>query len=227
MLWSTRSDSLRLLKRRFQTTDRLVKESFSLYDALIRRWDELWESGEPLERLSGLLTTKARYLAHGQFSLILDGYGQEAGALLRLQIECLQLLRYLRTDPTRADAIMERKRFPKAGVVAKANKGILRGLRGHLSEHASHVNLSYYSLRHGFDERLHGFREQPALAASTLNQNSRMLVAMNALTLQESAECLVIADEQALVDVAVALDHHVAQAKRILQRMSKESDGGG
>jgi hypothetical protein len=42
---------------------------------------------------------KAKNLALGSYSLVLDGLGQEAGALMRPMIEYAELLAYFRLHP--------------------------------------------------------------------------------------------------------------------------------
>jgi hypothetical protein len=58
----------------------------------------------------------------GVYSLMLDGLGQEAGALLRPLIETLELLVYLRLEPARIDQAIEEK-LPSAGQIAKKIEG--------------------------------------------------------------------------------------------------------
>lgn len=66
-------------------------------------------------RVCGLTLLKAKHLALGAYSLILDGLGQEAGALLRPFIEYTELLTYFRKFPSKVDAAIKGK-LPSAGV---------------------------------------------------------------------------------------------------------------
>jgi hypothetical protein len=95
-------------------------------------------------RICGLTLLKAKNHALGSMSLVLDGLGQEAGALLRPMIEYIELLTYLRQFPDEAGRAADND-LPTAGQRAKAIGGIYKGLREHLNKHVAQLIQSFLS----------------------------------------------------------------------------------
>ena len=114
---------------------------------------------------------KAKNLAQGSLSLVLDGLGQEAGALLRPMIEYTELLTYLRTFPEKADKVAENT-LPSAGQRAKAIGGIYKEFREHLNEHAAHSSCSHFALSHLLTPEF-SFRKLQEFVPHVLDANFR------------------------------------------------------
>jgi hypothetical protein len=143
-LWETREQALAALQGDFQEEAEIIEETFELIDECVDRSQAI---DSPFARVCGLTLIKGRNMTLGVYSLMLDGLGQEAGALLRPLIETLELLVYLRLEPTRIDQAIEGK-LPSAGQIAKKIKGEFKDLRQHLNKHASHFGFTYESLKH-------------------------------------------------------------------------------
>ena len=129
----------------------------------------------PGARIYGLVVSKARRLLLASYCLTLDGIGQEGGALLRPTLECLELLIYLNQDPEKRLQEAQEGRLPKAGLIAKRIDGTLKGLRDHLSKHASHISLEGDSVQHLLhDEQLRPAAE-PRFSSEQFRKNIRDL----------------------------------------------------
>lgn len=160
----------------FQLIDRCVDE----YEAQSR--------SNTYARICGLTLLKAKNLALGSYSLILDGLGQEAGALLRPMIEYMELLGYLHKFPLQAERAAENA-LPSAGLRAKAIGGDFRELRVYLNQHASHSSYSSFSLSHLLAAGL-SFRKVQNLAPHVLETNLRDLTIHLVLLIQASIQAL-------------------------------------
>jgi len=162
----------------------------ALVKLLDRHIDE-YESraaSDTYSRVCGLTLLKAKNLAIGSFSLLLDGLGQESGALLRPMIEYTELLTYFRLFPNKTEKAAEND-LPRAGERAKAIEGMYHGLRQHLNEHASHSSYSHYSLSHLLDSNF-SFRKMQQLAPKVLDKNITVLAIQVWLLLREAALAL-------------------------------------
>lgn len=145
---------------------------------------ETMSASDTYARVCGLTLLKAKNLSLGAFSLLLDGLGQEAGALLRPMIEYIELLTYLRRFPEQAENAATNK-LPSAGERAKAIEGKYQELRKHLNEHASHSSYSSYSLAHLLTPDF-SFRKMQQFVPVVVDQNMRDL-AVQVLILQREA----------------------------------------
>jgi len=183
-LWSTREASWAYLNENQQSRLAVLLALFELLDRCIDEYESRAASNT-YARVCGLTLLKAKNLAMGSFSLLLDGLGQEAGALLRTMIEYTELLTYFRHFPEMAEKATENE-LPKAGERAKAIEGIYHGLRQHLNEHASHSSYSHYSLSHLLKSDL-SFRKMQQFAPQVLNINIRDLTVQIWLMLYEAA----------------------------------------
>lgn len=143
-LWHSRGAASTTLKCSYPDILEIMNELFSLLDDCINALSSL---NSEFGRITGLITSKARNLALGCYSLSLDSLAQEGGALFRLLIEALELLTYLMLDPQRVDEAID-DRLPSAGEIAKRINGNHKDLRNYLNCHASHLSLGHESMRH-------------------------------------------------------------------------------
>lgn len=128
-LWKTRCQAEASLSAELKPFTDLLNETFDAIDNNIARLEVL---NDPFGRVCALVLIKARNLGLGCFSLSLDALAQEAGALFRPLIECLELLIYFRLEPSRINEALE-DRLPKAGEIAQKIKGECKDLRDHLN----------------------------------------------------------------------------------------------
>ena len=94
-LWRTREYSWAYLKEKRKSRLSVFLELLELLDRCVDEY-EVRAAFDTYARVCGLTLLKAKNLAVGSFSLLLDGLGQEAGALLRPMIEYTELLTYFR-----------------------------------------------------------------------------------------------------------------------------------
>lgn len=184
-LWTTRQTSWVYLKSdRQQSRLEVLLAEIELLDRCIDEYESRAKS-DTYARVCGLTLLKAKNLAIGSFSLLLDGLGQEAGALLRPMIEYTELLTYFRHFPEMAKKAAENE-LPKAGERAKAINGLYHALRQHLNENASHSSYSYYSLSHLLKSDL-SFQKMQPFAPLVLDRNVRDFAVQIWLMLYEAA----------------------------------------
>ena len=172
-LESRRSAQLYLLQQLFEAIDRCI-------DAY-----EVNSKSDVYARVCGLTLLKAKHLALGSYSLILDGLGQEAGALMRPFIEYTELLTYFRLFPEAAVKAFEGG-LPKAGERAKAIDGIYKEFREHLNAHASHSSYSRYSLSHLLEPNDFRFKKMQRMVPHVLETNLRDFTIQVYLLLHEA-----------------------------------------
>ncbi|MEJ7137687.1 hypothetical protein [Amphibiibacter pelophylacis] len=145
-IWSTREKSWAHLQKNNPSSIAIINESLKIIDRCLDYYEAASKSSS-YGLACGLFLLKGKNLGHGCFSLILDGHAQEAGALLRPLIECIELLAYMRIFPEKANDAVNNK-LPSAGQRAKEINGEYKGLREHLNDHASHISFSPESLSH-------------------------------------------------------------------------------
>ena len=186
-LWNTREVSWAYLNEkmssRLETFLALIEQLDRCIDAYESR-----AASDTYARVCGLTLLKAKNLAIGSFSLLLDGLGQESGALLRPMIEYTELLTYFRRFPNKTERAAE-NHLPKAGERAKAVAGIYQGLRRHLNEHASHSSYSHHSLSHLLNSN-GSFRKIQQFSPTVLVRNVTDLAIQVWLLLQEAVLAL-------------------------------------
>lgn len=203
-LWTTRAASWAYLNEKQQSRLAVLIALVELLDRCIDEYESRAAS-DTYARVCGLTLLKAKNLAMGSFSLLLDGLGQEAGALLRPMIEYTELLTYFRLFPEMAEKAAENE-LPKAGERAKAIEGIYHGLRQHLNEHASHSSYSHYSLSHLLNSNL-SFRKMQQFAPQVLDKNVKDFAVQVWLMLYEAALTLErILPTEAMVGLATEAD---------------------
>jgi len=202
-IWQTRSASWSYLNDQYPLRVAVVINTYDLIDRCVDEY-EAFAKASTYARICGLALLKGKNLSQGALSLILDGLGQEAGALLRPMIEYSELLTYLRKFPDEAEKAAENN-LPKAGLRAKAVNGIFHGLREHLNEHASHSSFSHYSLSHLLTPEL-TFRKIQQFVPKVLEKNFRDFTVQLQLMLQEGVLALEPLRSTRLYELAHAAD---------------------
>jgi hypothetical protein len=187
-MWAARDDALRLLSGEMQEKGKCLDEMFALVDEFIDLFEQKANTDD-FHRICGLTVLKAKNLAAGCYSLILDGLGQESGALMRPFIEYLELLTYYRLDPTRINEALGGT-LPPAGKVAARIQGMFRDYRSHLNENASHSAYSFYALNHLLNKPSFTFRKYQHTIPAVLDKNVADLFALLFLLLIEVVQCL-------------------------------------
>lgn len=204
-MWITREASWAYLKENRPSRLAAFLALIKLLDRCVDEYESRAAS-DTYARVCGLTLLKAKNLAMGSFSLLLDGLGQEAGALLRPMIEYIELLTYFRRFPEKTEQAAENE-LPKAGERAKAIEGIYHGLRQHLNEHASHSSYSNYSLSHLIDSHW-AFRKMQQFVPHVLDQNVADLTVQIWLMLQGAVLALErILPREMMVELAAEADN--------------------
>ena len=187
-LWATREAANGELSSTMRAEADLITDTFRTIDEIIELFDSR-QADSTFARVCGFALAKARHFAFGCLSLVLDGLGQEAGALIRPFLEAHELLVYFRLDHSRAEEALE-GRLPPAGEVAKRIKGKFHDFRKHLNEHASHFGFTTYSLRHLLDGEELKIRAVQPMLPLVLRRNIRDLWLNMILLLFEAFLCL-------------------------------------
>ena len=205
-LWSARQEADDALGKELKSYAVLLDETFLALDDCIVLLENL---NSPFGRVCGLVLIKARNLGLGCYSLSLDALAQEAGALFRPLVECLELLEYFRLEPPRVREALE-DRLPKAGIIAQRIEGKFKDLREHLNSHASHLSLSSEAMRHLIDFKSGRLRAVQTHDSGVLHQNLRTLLAILAWLAIETANCTSVGTD----NVDLALGDRVEDVKR-------------
>jgi hypothetical protein len=187
-LWNTRNKATEILAGEFAPQAKAIEDLFTVIDECIELFDNKAEIND-LCKVAGLSLAKARNLALGIYDLILDGLGQEAGALLRPFIEYQELLAYFRLDPLRVRQAINNK-LPSAGKRAQLVAGSFKEFREHLSSHAWHSSFSEYSLRHMFDKKELKIRKEQPMLPDVLFRNMGDFFVQIILLAIEAVNCL-------------------------------------
>jgi hypothetical protein len=145
-IWQTQSKSWAYLTDKHPSRVSVILKCFELIDLCLDEYQASTTDGA-YSRVCGLTLLKAKNFGLGAFALVLNGLGQEAGALVRPMVEYSEMLTYLEKFPEKADAAVDNK-LPTAGTRAKAIDGNFKELRDYLNSHASHSSYSNYSLSH-------------------------------------------------------------------------------
>ena len=154
-IWQARKKSQHWLQNELLEENQVVLRGFELVQGTVEIWAHIGHSEDEtltgqFGRIYAIILAKAyRYLL-GSYSLMLDGLGQEAGALLRPLLETYELLIYLRNDPKRVEEVIN-DNLPSAGIIAKRISGQFQYLRTYLNDNASHFNFHSHAIRHLFD----------------------------------------------------------------------------
>lgn len=173
-LWTTRTESLAYLKSQCPSRLAVLSQAFELIDLSVDAYESL-AGDDVYARICGLTLLKAKHLAIGAYSLILDGLAQESGALVRPFIEYGELLTYFRMFPEMTERAAEND-LSKAGKRAKAIDGIFKEFREHLNSHASHSSYSHYSLSHLLEPKSLRFKKLQRAVPGVLDKYVKDLV---------------------------------------------------
>ncbi len=185
-LWDTRTRAMSANESKLQEEAATVYQAFSLLDEML----VIFHSEDTTFcRVAGLTLLKARNLAQGILSLSLDGLAQEAGALLRPLIECLELVTYFYLNPQRVEEVLE-DRLPSAGEIGKRIHGKFQNLRNYLNEHASHFSFAPESMSHLIDFKSGDWKVIQPYNERVLRTNMTTLFAVLVQLSFEAANCL-------------------------------------
>src|SRR5688500_13421375 len=155
-IWSPRKKSLHWLDDELKPESQLLQEGFDYLGDNIELFEKIGHNEGESEagqfcRIIAITLAKYSHLLLGNYSLMLDGLAQEAGALLRPLIETYELLVYFRQDKSRINEVLEGK-LPSAGIIGKKISGDYQDLRTYLNDNASHFSYKTDSVRHLFDQ---------------------------------------------------------------------------
>jgi hypothetical protein len=80
--------------------------------------------------------------------------------------------------------------LPKSGEIAKEIKGEYQDLRGYLNTRASHLNLSYESVRYLLDYQTFEIKAVQTHSVDVFNKNITTLNVIQVLVIAEAIRCL-------------------------------------
>lgn len=191
---SAREKSIRLLGARLKPASRVLRLGFYYIETLLKIFEENGHKGRNSEkgifcRVCGITLVKANYYLLGCYSLILEGFAQESGALFRPIIELYELLVYFRQDKERVSALLEDK-LPSAGNIARSISGDFQDLRNYLSDNSSHFSYKINSVKHLLNED-GNFQALPNQSIVSLRKNLKLLNAFQVFIVIESLNCLI------------------------------------
>jgi len=187
-LWSTRNKALEMLAGEYAPQAKAIEDLFLVIDECIELFDR--KAGDDnFCRICGLTLAKARHLALGAYGLILDGLGQEAGALIRPFIEYQELLTYYRMDTSRVQQAISNN-LPSAGKIAKLIEGCFQDVREYFNDHASHSSFSEYSISHLFNMKEMKIRKEQPMLPHVLFRNMGYFYFQLFLLFNEAVNCL-------------------------------------
>jgi len=203
-LWKTRADSLAHLQALSGNRLGVAEEVLVTIDMVIDAFEESAAADE-YHRVCGITLLKAKQLGFGAYSLLLDGLGQEAGALLRPFIEYKELLTFFTKFPDKVQHALDQK-LPSAGKRAAQIDGDYRGLREFLNTTAAHSSYSDEALRHLIEPGGFRFKKYQVLIPKVLEENFRMLVVMLYLLLIEGTRALDQREKEVVTKLAPRID---------------------
>ncbi len=180
-----RKNNIQNLAEKFPREYRIVLELFEIGEEI----GGLFDFSNDLLRISGLVFGKGLIIAKSSYSLIIDGNGQEAGALLRVLIESVELLTYLYEDNDRINQVIE-NRLPSPGERAKKINGNFKELRKYLNKNASHFEFSYHSLNHLIDYKNNKLKIKQSVSDKVLRENLNMICTFTLFLYFESIKIL-------------------------------------
>lgn len=200
-LWDTREKSLQYLQQWHPSRVAVLEQAMLLCDDIVEAFETAPEESY-YPRVCAIALLKAKSYTLSAYSVILDGHGHEAGALLRPMIEYAELVTYLRHFPQKADLALENK-LPSAGSRAKAlGTSIYEDLRKYLNEHAAHSTFSNHSIQHLFDFETLKLRKDRNFAATVLLTNLDALIQQVLVMLQEAVLALEVTEAKDLIPIA-------------------------
>ena len=183
---------MEMLAKDYKEQAVVIEETFQVIDECIDLFNEKAKQDD-FHRMCGLTLAKARNFALGAYGLILDGLGQEAGALMRPFVEYHELLTYFRLQPNRVKEAIDGK-LPSAGKRAKLIEGYFHEFRKYLNDNASHSSFSYHSLNHLLDKPVMEIRKEQPMLPIVLFRNMGDLFIQMVLMAIEAINCLQTAE---------------------------------
>ncbi|WGK83090.1 hypothetical protein PYE51_17125 [Vibrio aestuarianus] len=187
-LWRTRNESLELLDSEFSQQKFILDQCFRLIDYCIDIFEDRAEDSKS-HHVCGITLVKAKNCALGSYGMILDGLGQEAGAVMRPMIEYLELLKYFRLFPEDVELALAGK-LPNAGTRAKKINGMHHEIRQHFNNYASHGSYGESAIKHLFKQDSTKLKKVQPLNKSTLFRNLGDLFAQLYILLREAILCI-------------------------------------
>jgi len=214
-IWATRRKSEDAIANQLSAYREYVEGAFARLDDVIQRFERR-QSELPFFRVCGITLVKARNYALALYSLILDGLGQEAGAVLRPLVEAYEVLVYFRLDPGKISEAVDRQ-LPPAGEIARIISGRFQDLRKYLNENASHFSFSPHSMTHLVDFRTLSWNVEQPYMEDTLKTNLGVLFGMLAIVLIEGVNCLSVGGDTSARQLADEIEAFRDQGISFLQ----------
>ncbi|WP_143084362.1 hypothetical protein [Nitrosospira briensis] len=224
-LWNSRERALTTLQEEYPEVLDVMNDLFLFVGEC---GNSLFKVDSAFGRVTAITVAKSRNLALGCYSLTLDSLAQESGALVRLLIETLEILKYFRLDPKRAMEATERE-LPKAGEIARLIGSEHKSLRGYLNDHASHFSLKQQAIRHLLDFRSSEttvvLRMQQSFLLPVVMENLYVLYSIVALIGIEATGCVLAAECEEKVEFATRMEylrnHGTAVFEEAISRIPK------
>jgi len=186
-LWITREESLNALKSKLSIEARYIEKGFTIIDDLLSIFED--NKNDNFCTVCSFALLKGKNYCLSIYSLSLDGLSQESGALLRLAIECIELLDYFYDDPKRIKEALENK-LPRPGNIAKKIKGKFESLRKHLNSAASHFSFDPIACMHLMNWKNGSLRYYQKFNETVLRQNLWTLFGVMRLLTYSAVRCL-------------------------------------
>lgn len=183
-MWETRQQALAATESELRTEATLLDTALRLLDRGIESMASK-SSQDNYASVVLVILVKAKHLGTASYSLALDSLGQEAGALARVWIEALELLRYLALDPTRVQEVFE-QRLPSPGAIGKRIDGQAQALRTLFNESASHFSFDVRSVIHIVNPETQAVRTAPEFKVHVLRANMTVVYWFLYFTLVEA-----------------------------------------
>jgi hypothetical protein len=217
-LFASRTRAIAELQTTFSEESAVIEEAFSLLETCITQLATHFNTST-IARAASLAAAKGTMLGQGCFSLILDGLGQESGALLRPLVEVAEFLTYLHNDD-RAEREFREDKLPSPGNIAERINGQLKFLRDYLNKDASHLNFSFNSLRHMIEPgNPVVINSHPRFHAASFRENLRILTTFLMFVLTAAVVCLTKTNGSSLESEPLAVDvaRFVNKARLVFQ----------
>lgn len=190
-MWEMRQQALAATESELGTEARLLDTAFRLLDRGIESVASK-SSQDNYASVVLVILVKAKHLGIASYSLALDSLGQEAGALARVWIEALELLRYLALDPSRVQEVFEQRR-PSPGAIGKKIDGQAQALRTLFNESASHFSFDVRSVIHIVNSETQAVRTAPEFKVHVLHANMTVVYWFLHFTLVEALVAMGVA----------------------------------
>jgi hypothetical protein len=189
-----REQSIKIITEELLTEWKAVDTAFRLLDQCVQRF-AIAPSESTFASFVLVILVKAKHFAHACRILALEGFAQEAGAILRIWVEAIELVRYLAEQPERIQEIVD-GRLPNAGERAKRIGGKFQRLRNYLNENSSHFSFTLASMSHVVNLVTRQIFTEPPVSINSLRANISVLFAFVFFTGAEAVNALGVADIQ-------------------------------